>query len=192
MITDIIFDWGGVLAPSTTRSIAKEISEKCDIDEEEAYKVIVDVESRYETVAEHEGFYKEISEKLCLDKKQIMEKLNNVSVGEVFHLAKTLSNKYKIHLLSNQVTPKAQAIRKANDLSFFKSVFFSNEIGLRKPSTEMFDFVLKMVKETAENILFVDDREQNTKAAKGHGIRTVTFSNLNQLKKDLKAMGITA
>ena len=190
MVTDIIFDWGGVLAPSTTRDIARKISKKCDYSEETVYKTIVEIESKYETIAEYEGFYEEISERLCPATEELKEMLNNVSVDQVFHLAQTLSKNYGIHLLSNQVAPKAQAIRKANDLSFFKNIFFSNEIGLRKPSEEIFKFIIKMLKKDPENFLFVDDRKENTDAAKRHGFQVLTFKNIDQLKEDLQKLGI--
>ena len=190
MITDIIFDWGGVLAPSTTRDIAKHISQKYKIDEEHAYKVIVGVESKYETEANHENYYKELSQKLGLTPEDAKKNLDNVSVGETFKMARHLSEKYRVHLLSNQVTPKAKAIRKANDLSFFKSVFFSNEIGLRKPDTKMFEFVLKMLDTSPSNILFVDDREENLKKAEKLGFKGILYENPKKLKEDLAKIGV--
>jgi len=190
MVTDIIFDWGGVIAPSTTKDIARAISKKCGTNEEDAYKTIVEIDSKYETVANYEDYYEEISKRLCIKAKDVETLLNNTSVGEVFKIAKNLSKDYKIHLLTNQVTPKSNAIRKNNDLSFFSNLFFSNEIGRRKPEKELFEFVIKIIDQKPEHIVLVDDRQVNLKSATLLGIKAILFKNVEGLKKELGECGV--
>ncbi len=82
-----------------------------------------------------------------------------------------LSNTNDIHVekaLRNlkKVTPK-----KLED--YFTEVFFSHEIGDRKPNVSAFKLVLERMNAQPEDVLFVDDSLQHIEAAKSLGIETI-------------------
>lgn len=54
----------------------------------------------------------------------------------------------------------------------FEKVYFSYEIGMRKPDAEIFEFVLKDSKLKADETLLIDDTPQNIETAAKLGIRT--------------------
>ncbi|GAB2025973.1 HAD family phosphatase [Lactovum odontotermitis] len=57
--------------------------------------------------------------------------------------------------------------------SYFTEVFYSQNIGLRKPSPEAFKKVLEMAGLEAETTIFVDDSAPNIAGAKSIGLQTV-------------------
>ena len=56
--------------------------------------------------------------------------------------------------------------------SFFNKVFLSHELGLRKPNTEIFDFVINDQKLNPKTTLFIDDSIQHIEGAKKTGLQT--------------------
>ena len=105
--------------------------------------------------------------------------------------------KYKLILLSNTNTLHIDWIK--DDVSFYEEfkkcfdVFYlSHEINLRKPNADIYQFVLSENNLTPETCLFIDDTEENTKAASKLGIHTWNIdpetedvTNLFTIKKEL-------
>ena len=56
--------------------------------------------------------------------------------------------------------------------NLFNHVYYSHEMGLRKPNKEAFQIILEENRLTAKNVLFIDDSKQHINAAKRIGIRT--------------------
>jgi putative hydrolase of the HAD superfamily len=54
----------------------------------------------------------------------------------------------------------------------FKKVYYSHEIGLRKPNPEAFNIILKENNLNTSEVLFIDDSIQHIKIAKQLGIKT--------------------
>lgn len=62
--------------------------------------------------------------------------------------------------------------------------------GLRKPDLDAFQSVVKSLGCSASDILLVDDRENNVKAARRCGIDGILFENAIQLENELRARGM--
>lgn len=88
---------------------------------------------------------------------------------EVAKYAHSLKNRCKIAILSNLGPFDRIRIDKQYDLSEFDYVYLSFEIGLRKPDIRIYQYVLKDMKISPENILFVDDDTNNILMAKECG-----------------------
>jgi putative hydrolase of the HAD superfamily len=89
-----------------------------------------------------------------------------------------LSTKYRLFLLSNTDAIHIETFEKENGVSFysdfyqcFEKVYFSFEMGMRKPDTEIFRYVLTNHNLSAKHTLFVDDKKENTDAALSLGIQ---------------------
>lgn len=107
------------------------------------------------------------------------------------------SSKYKLILLSNTNHMHIHWVKKNipfyNDFkNCFDAFYLSHEIKLRKPNTDIFEFVLKEGSLKAENTLFIDDNIDNTEAAKKLGLhvwnldpKTEDVITLFKTKKDL-------
>ncbi len=102
-------------------------------------------------------------------------------VEERFVMLESLKHNYKIYLLSNTNSIHIESIKKYIDVHFgwdrwcnlFNAQFLSYEIGLRKPHVSIYEFVLKHINLTAQEVLFIDDNITNLNAAKAIGIHTM-------------------
>ena len=107
----------------------------------------------------------------------------NFVIGEfpIYRLdfLKVLSTKYPIYLLSNTDQIHIQYFKEKVGKKFFEDfencfqkIYFSFEIGLRKPNAAVFELVLREQNLKAAETLFVDDKQENIEAAKKLGLQT--------------------
>jgi FMN phosphatase YigB (HAD superfamily) len=83
-----------------------------------------------------------------------------------------LSTKYRLFLLSNTDAIHIETFEQKNGATFysdfyncFEKVYFSFEIGMRKPNSEIYKYVLNEHDLQAKRTLFIDDKKENTDAA---------------------------
>nr|WP_288833985.1 HAD family phosphatase [uncultured Flavobacterium sp.] len=88
-----------------------------------------------------------------------------------------LSKKYRLFLLSNTDSIHIETFEQRVGTSFysdfyqcFEKVYFSFEMGMRKPDAEIYLSVLNKHELQAKRTLFVDDKKENTDAAQALGI----------------------
>ncbi|QKJ64690.1 HAD family phosphatase [Flavobacterium sp. M31R6] len=88
-----------------------------------------------------------------------------------------LSSKYRLFLLSNTDAIHIDTFEQKSGTSFysdfyqcFEKIYFSFEIGMRKPSPEVYNFVLDQNGLQAKHTLFIDDKKENTDAALALGL----------------------
>jgi len=77
---------------------------------------------------------------------------------------------------------------KINDL--FDEIFNSVEIGLAKPDPKLFQYMLKKIRATAKECLFVDDNLKNTEVADILNFKTITFIDNIDFKKNIVQLGL--
>lgn len=89
-----------------------------------------------------------------------------------------LSQKYRLFLLSNTDSIHIERFQHKAGISFyrdfyqcFEKVYFSYELGMRKPDSEIFEFIIKEHNLLPKNTLFVDDNLQNVESAEKLGIQ---------------------
>tara|TARA_R110000737_G_scaffold98184_2_gene132448 strand:- start:28418 stop:29035 length:618 start_codon:yes stop_codon:yes gene_type:complete len=95
-------------------------------------------------------------------------------------LLENLSKKYPICLLSNtndlHMEKVRRELKKTSNKAledFFNTIFLSQEIGLRKPTKEVFEYVSQKIGVSPEEILFIDDSIQHIESAKNIGFQTI-------------------
>ncbi len=83
-----------------------------------------------------------------------------------------LSKNYRLFLLSNTDSIHIDTFEQENGVSFysdfyqcFERVYFSYEIGMRKPDAEIYNYLIKKYDLSEKRTLFVDDKKENTDAA---------------------------
>ena len=82
-----------------------------------------------------------------------------------------LSNTNTIHLKSfNETLQAVHGFEGIREL--VHKAYYSHEIGMRKPNSEIYEFVLAEQEFKPQEVLFVDDRKDNIEAADGLGIKT--------------------
>lgn len=103
-----------------------------------------------------------------------------------------LCGKYRLFLLSNtDMIHIAHFKEKVGDAFFqrffncFEKVYYSFELGMRKPDIEVFQFLIHEHGLTPSRTLFIDDKKENTDAAALAGLRVW---NLQPGSEDVSGM----
>jgi putative hydrolase of the HAD superfamily len=136
-----------------------------------------------------EGFQKYIPEADMLD----IRKAWNSVIGEFplyrLEFLQMLSTKYRLFLLTNTDAIHISRFEHMAGISFFsdfyqcfEKVYYSFEMGMRKPEPEIFNYILKKHDLSPKRTLFVDDKKENTDAAAALGIQVW---NLNVGQEDV-------
>jgi FMN phosphatase YigB (HAD superfamily) len=124
------------------------------------------------------GFQKQLPN---ASKEEILKAWNAVLADFPFYRLKflqELSKKYRLFLLSNTDSIHINTFEEKSGVSFckdfyncFEKVYFSFDIGMRKPDPKIYQFVLDENNLIAANTLFVDDKTENTDSAAALGIK---------------------
>lgn len=69
---------------------------------------------------------------------------------------------------------------------FADRVFFSHDMGMRKPNTDIYEEVLRVTETNASRSLFLDDKLENLKGAEAVGINTMLVPTPNDIFKVLE------
>lgn len=132
-----------------------------------------------------------------LDLKETADKLerewfaNYKLVPETKKLIQELSKKYKIFCLSDSFKERiAWLDQKYNFLSWFDGGVFSFAVGARKPNPLIFKVALKKARAKQEEVIFIDDKLKNIKAAEKLSIKTILFVSPKKLKSDIRKLGL--
>lgn len=88
-----------------------------------------------------------------------------------------LSQKYRLFLLSNTDAIHIDYFEQREGASFygdfyqcFEKVYFSYEMGMRKPDAEIYHALIRQHELSPKRTLFVDDKKDNTDVAKALGL----------------------
>lgn len=106
-------------------------------------------------------------------------KLFHKGIGEFFEETKKSQEFLKKNNVTNCILSNALQIlkntTKTEDLIKPEHVFTSFELGLLKPDVKIYKAVLEKLNAKPNEVIFVDDKEKNTKAAASIGIHAITF-----------------
>lgn len=184
-IKNIIFDFGGVILDidyNKTSEAFKKIG-FTNFDEfysqKEQTTIFNDLEigkiSEQEFVSKIQGHHQALSH------TEIIYAWNAMLLSlpfERIELIKKLSNRYNVYLLSNTNKIHYQAFSRNIQAQYgkdiltpcFKKVYYSHEIGHRKPNQSCFEYVLSDAQLIAQETLFLDDSIQHIHGAKSCNI----------------------
>ena len=190
-IDTLIFDFGGVIINLDYRKPVDEFKKLGIFDSKKLYskkeqtKLFDSLECGQ---ISDENFLNEIREKSNTNNLELIKKAwNSILLNipkERVHLLKKLSSKYKIFLISNTNSIHLKEIISSygekkwkNFISIFNDVYFSNQIGMRKPNENIFFYVINKNKLDVSKTLFIDDSLQHIKTAKKIGFKTYHLSD---------------
>lgn len=139
-----------------------------------------------------ENFWTEVAKRSHLDvDPKVLRKIYNENItanGKLLSFCKTLKRKYKLVILSNNTKDwMDEEIGRFKLNSIFEKIYSSADLGISKPSREIFEYVFRDLGVKPQEIIFIDNQENNIEAAQALGINTILFRNLDQLKKDLSS-----
>ncbi|WGK64463.1 HAD family hydrolase [Croceiramulus getboli] len=121
------------------------------------------------------------------------EMLGHAHEGTVALLNQLFERKeYMVYALTNwsgETFPKA--MKKFEFLHRFDGIVVSGDEGMKKPSADIYHLLLERYEVDPEEAVFIDDNLKNVVAAQALGIRSIPFSNPDQLAWSLKTLGVT-
>jgi putative hydrolase of the HAD superfamily len=196
MITTIIFDVGGVLVKGNSKYFFEKTAEYLGVEEPdmERKKDVWDDMQRGEI-----GLQDTIKEIYGIPiSDEDMEKIIDIwgknweLDEEMVEFAKNLKKNYRLFILSNV---DRESIEKFKDLhlkrlNFVEEKFHSWKLGMIKPDREIYEYVLEKIGAEPEECVFIDDRPENIEGAEKVGIHGIVFKNREQLKNELKNLGV--
>ncbi len=187
MINTLIFDFGAVLLP---------------IDEHKTHLAFKELGAKYELFEQDEIFHQ--LENGTLEKNAFLEKIqpfffrkmfkpdlvsawNAMLISpiedEIIEFLNTLKSDYKLILLSNTNVLHIERIKKISGpfkytqfTKHFRAIYYSNEIGMRKPDEEIFKRVVEEQNLKPENCFYIDDKAENIEAGAQLGFKTWHFN----------------
>lgn len=141
----------------------------------------------YKDIAKKTGKTPEYVESLYFSTYTKIIKINKKTIV----LAKNAKrNGYKIGVLSNVTTPVKKLQKKLGLFDIFSSLILSCDVSLMKPQKQIYQLTIKKTGLKPEEIVYTDDRKELLLPAKKLGMKTIHFRNANQLKRDLKRLGV--
>ena len=108
--------------------------------------------------------------------KRKLELLENVSKSQTIYL---LSNTNDIHV--EFARRQLQKVSTRSLESYFQKTYLSQEIGMRKPHPETFQFVCDNANIDPSETIFIDDSIQHIEGAKTVGLNTYHLTNPEEL-----------
>jgi len=187
----IIFDFGGVLIDLVPLDTVRAFDEVSPLDVISLYELgfkdteYFEIEESGISVNSFREFLKRTLKLNVTDYEldNIWNKMLKKISKEKVDFIKKLSSKYELVLLSN--TNKihkdffeeecVNAFGKKGLDEAFDKLYYSHEIKLRKPSEDVFNYVLEDLSKEAGECLFIDDSVENINVAKKMGIKTLLF-----------------
>jgi len=89
-------------------------------------------------------------------------------------------------ILSNMPAPVRDYVLRCSWLPEFDSQTFSCEIGVCKPAPEIYQACLDKLGAKASEVLFLDDRESNVRAAETLGLHAILFTNASSAAQEIE------
>jgi len=76
------------------------------------------------------------------------------------------------------------------DYDMFDVLVFSCLEGVMKPEQRIYEITLERLGSKAEQTVFIDDRQDYIRGAQKVGLNTILFNNIDQVKDELKRLGV--
>lgn len=92
----------------------------------------------------------------------------------------------QLALLSNAPEPLARAIDQHHWSRHFDRRYYSCRLGAAKPAPRAFQLVISDLGQRPGEVLFIDDRAENTRAARELGLHAITFTSAGDLDRELR------
>src|SRR5271155_2962534 len=99
---------------------------------------------------------------------------------------------FKTGILSNIPFEIADVFRDSDWVKHFTHNTWSCYLRLAKPDPAIYHHVLDAIQTPAEEVLFLDDRQENVLSAEAVGLQGIIFRNVQQLQEELHARGLAS
>ena len=87
---------------------------------------------------------------------------------------------YRVGLITNIIKPVFEIIKQSGNYDIFDDIVASCEVKLVKPDQQIYRLALDRLGATANESIFIDDKQSNLNAASKIGIKTILAKNSQQ------------
>jgi putative hydrolase of the HAD superfamily len=198
-ITTIVFDFGNVLGFFSHRKAAEQLAVYSPLSVEDILNRYLDpqLEDDFESGRMSLSAFRALVRQRCrvkCDDEQLDQAIADMFTPnhEVCRLVPELKPRYRLVLLSNTNELHAIHFRRqfADTLAHFDALVLSHEIGLRKPSPDIYAHCCRLGGSSASQCVFIDDLPANIDAARACGWHGIVYHRGLDLRRELRRLGI--
>ncbi len=191
MIKALIFDFYGVIYSNLDWEIINQRIYSDEKKKEEFRKLIQSANMGQVSNADFLSRTSELAEDTLHPQKPALNPVPSVNYSAL-GLIERLKRSYRIGLLSNggrsNIDEALSAVGGAN--KYFYIVLSSSDTMHIKPAKEAFLGMIEKLGSTIDNTLVIDDSPRHIQGAKNIGLKTIRFSDMEQLRVELQKFGV--
>jgi len=192
-IDTVFFDWGGVIADDPGDGFLKLLLKDLgasDMQVEEIYekymfsfmKGEISENQYWEVLRQKYGLT--VHDTISHEFKKWDGLVKNDSILAL--VEKIKHQGIKVAVFSNVIEPTYNVLEQAGDYAGFDAVIASCKVGTAKPEKQIYELALQKLNTTAEQSLFIDDKQKNLDPADETGFHTILAQNSEQIIKDVE------
>ena len=185
MIQAIVFDCFGVL----TSDGWLPFKQKYFGDNSESFEEVSDLNKQAGAgMLSPREFIGRVAEKAGISPDQAVREIDASNVNsELFeYIRMELKPQYKIGMLSNAGSNQLEKLFTAEQVGLFDEIALSYEMGTVKPEVRAYETIADRLGVTPQEIVFIDDQERHCSGARGVGMKTIVYQDLQQMKRELQ------
>ncbi|HYV38858.1 MAG TPA: HAD family phosphatase [Gemmataceae bacterium] len=199
MIETIAFDFGKVIGYfDHGRALAK-LAPHTPLSEQQMFAQIFGTDLEYQFESGRISAAEFVRQLRSLCRLRCSEEQITAAVADIFWpndelcaLIPHLKKRYRLVLGSNTNAIHAPHYRAmfADTLKHFDTLIMSHEIGVCKPERAFYEKLISVAGCPAERCVFVDDMPVNIEAANACGLRGIVYTRFDELRTDLRNLGV--
>jgi putative hydrolase of the HAD superfamily len=200
-IKAIIIDIGGVMFELGTHKAIEQITGMVDVPRDVVNEVFHGKEGEPGFLyrrgkVSREEFWDSAVDRLGIDRKMVpqLEEIwhsSYVPVDGMRKLVTELSGNYPLIVFSGNIRERVEYLDKRYDFrKYFRDFVFSFDYGVSKENKAFYEALVKKIPCQPEEAVLVDDMPEFIALAKGFGFKTVQFESANQLRAELRKLGV--
>jgi putative hydrolase of the HAD superfamily len=193
----VIFDFGGVLVRTEDRKPRTVLAARLGMTYDELSALIFDSQSAIQATKGEitaDAHWDAVQKLLGLSDAEIEQVRTEFWAGDVLdedlvNLLRDLRPRYLTVLLSNAWDDLRQMIEDVWQIDdAFDRLVISAEIGLVKPSLEIYQWMISQLGMEPAKAVFVDDFLHNVEGARAAGLQAIHFQSADQAQGELQAL----
>ncbi len=200
MIKAVIFDFGGVIQLNDGENILRQIARMLDVPFDKFQQAYYEHNhlSNVTNVRWEDMIIEvvRVFDDSAATKDRIRTFIQTYSAGnrintDLLSLFSVLRNQgLKVAILSNATSELRTRLENEGIAKLVDEIVVSGEIGHQKPHREAFEVAFKKLDVRPKEVVFVDDSAKSLEKAAEIGYAPILFKNNEQLKSDLKKLGL--
>ena len=197
--TSVIFDFGGVLIDWNPRHLYRKVFQEAQAMEDFLATVCTndwqemqnETRTWAEAVAERVALFPEHRPLIEMYRSRWLEMIRDADWETVAIVDALRQRGLRLYGLTNWSAEMFPPTRRRFDfIDWFEGVVVSGEVGIRKPSPEIFRHLFSRYRVDPNEAVFIDDKAENLAVARSLRLESHHFTSAANLRTDLEASGL--